>query len=291
VYFEKAIARDPEYAEPHAELGLGYFISGMHGMRPMREVAQSVRAEAERALELNPSDLRPHFLLGAIDLAHDYNWQSAEEHFRVAMAVPHVSADARWVYSSLYLGALGRFSESVAEMGRAVEQDPLNATWHAIWAAHLIHAGDYRRAIEEALKGAEIAQDYFVPQQILGEAYHASGQADEALAAFERAHLLGPWNAAPIGLLAAALWNRGDKARAEQLLEEMGDTPMPPWGRVVFHLHTLDLDAAADWYERMIEHRDPFALVYAAGPATKPLRQHPRWRQLAAAMNLPYRAV
>ena len=289
-YFEEAIVRDPEYAEPHAELGLGHFISGMQGM-PMRDVASSVRAEAKRALELNPSDLRPRFLLGALDLAYDYDWQSAAEHFRVAISAPSVSADARWAYSTLYLGALGRFRESVAEMGRAVEQDPLDAKWHAIWAAHLIHAGDYRRAIEEALKGAQMAQDFFLPQQVLGEAYLATGQPDDALAAFERSHELGPWNAAPTGLLAASLWNRGDKARAEQLLHEIDRAPLPRWGRVLFHLHTLDLDAALEWYERMIEHRDPFALVYASCPATKPLRQHPRWRPLATAMNLPYRAV
>ena len=41
---------ETEYADPHAELALGYFISGMHGFRPMREVAPIVRAEVERAL-------------------------------------------------------------------------------------------------------------------------------------------------------------------------------------------------------------------------------------------------
>ena len=68
---------------------------------------------------------------------------------------------------------------------------------------------------------------------------------------------------------------------------EMGDSPIPLWGRVVFHLLTLALDAAADWYERMIEHRDPFALVYARTSIVAPLRGHHRWPQLAALMQLP----
>jgi len=54
------------------------------------------------------------------------------------MTGPHVPGHARWIYASLYLRGLGRFEESAAEMARAAEQDPLNATWHAIWAAHLI---------------------------------------------------------------------------------------------------------------------------------------------------------
>ncbi len=126
--FEQAIALDAEYADPHAELALGYFISGMHGMRPMREVAPFVRAEVEQALALNPLDPRPRFLSGAIALVHDYDWKAAEAHFAASMGATDVSGHARWIYASLYLRGLGRFAESAAEMERAVRQDPLNAT-------------------------------------------------------------------------------------------------------------------------------------------------------------------
>jgi len=60
---------------------------------------------------------------------------------------------------------------------------------------------------------------------------------------------------------------------------------------VVYHLLTSDLDAAADWYGRMIEHRDPFALVYARASVVEPLRRHPRWPELAARMKLPAMAT
>jgi hypothetical protein len=68
----------------------------------------------------------------------------------------------------------------------------------------------------------------------------------------------------------------------------MGDSPIPSdWGRVVYHLLTLDLDAAAEWYDRMIDARDPFALVYARASIVAPLREHHRWPGLAARMRLP----
>ena len=76
-HFEEAIALDPLYADPHADLGLGYLISGMHGLQPMLEVAPLARKEAERALELNPANPQPRVLLGAIALAHDYDWPAA----------------------------------------------------------------------------------------------------------------------------------------------------------------------------------------------------------------------
>ena len=52
------------------------------------------------------------------------------------------------------------------------------------------------------------------------------------------------------------------------MLTAVGATSKPLWGRVVYHLLTSELDAAADWYEQMIEERDPFALLYARTPAS-----------------------
>ena len=60
---------------------------------------------------------------------------------------------------------------------------------------------------------------------------------------------------------------------------------------MVYHLYTLDLDAAADWYERTVEHRDPFALVYARTSIVAPLREHHRWPELAALRQLPAEAT
>jgi eukaryotic-like serine/threonine-protein kinase len=285
--FEQAIALDATYADPHAELALGYFICGMHGIRPMREVAPFVRAEVERALELNPSDPRPRFLSGAIALVHDYDWKAAETHFAASMNVTDVSGHARWIHASLYLRGLGRFEESAAEMGRAVQQDPLNATWHAIWAAHLLDAKRFDQAIDEGLRATELEPNYFVAQHLLGEAYLASGRSNEAMSAFERAYQLAPWNAVAVALLAASLWQRGEKAQAEQLIDQAGDSPLPLWGLVVYHLLTSNLDHAADWFERMIESRDPFALVYARASIVEPLHGHHRWPELAARMRLP----
>jgi serine/threonine-protein kinase len=285
--FEEAIALDPAYADAHAEFGLGYFIAAMHGILPLREVVLGIRAEAQRAVELDPSEPEPRFLLGAVAAAHDYDWNAATEHFHAAMIKPHVSANARWAYASLYLGALGRFQESTAEMARAVDQDPLNATWRAVWSAHLLCAGGHEQAIEQALKALELAEHYFVPQFILGEAYLASGRFDEAIAVLQKSHQAAPWHAMPTGNLAAALFLRGDAARAREMIRLMGDAPVPVWGRVLYHLHALEIDAAADWYERMIEERDAFAIVYANAPITKALRESDRWPRLAALMNLP----
>jgi hypothetical protein len=47
------------------------------------------------------------------------------------------------------------------------------------------------------------------------------------------------------------------------------------------------MEAAADWFKKMIEQRDPFALIFARVSVTKPLRQSSHWPKLASMMNLP----
>lgn len=286
-YFEQAIRLDPGFADPHAELALGHFISGMHGMRPMLEVTALVRAEVESALALDPRDPRPRFLLGAVALVQDFDWSIASSHFATSMNVKDVSPYARWIYASLFLRGHACFEESSNEMARAVEQDPLNATWHAILAAHLLDTTRPEQAVPAALRATELEPEYFIAQHLLGEAMWANGRKAEAVPIFELAHRQAPWNAVAVGWRAVAMWHLGERGPAGELMSALGDSPMPLWGRVLYHLHTNDLEAAANWYQRMIDSRDPFSLVYAMGDAMRPLRQHPRWERLREQMRLP----
>jgi eukaryotic-like serine/threonine-protein kinase len=209
-HLEQAIRLDPNFADPHAELALGHFISGMHGMRPMLEVTPLVRTEVERALALDPRDQRPRFLLGAAALVQDFDWSTAASHFAASMSAKDVSPYARWIYASLFLRGYARFEESSDEMARAVEQDPLNATWHAILAAHLLDTPRREQAIPAAMRATELEPDYFIAQHLLGEALWANARKVEAVPTFELAHRQALWNAVATGWHAVALWQLGE---------------------------------------------------------------------------------
>ena len=58
------------------------------------------------------------------------------------------------------------------------------------------------------------------------------------------------------------------------------------FGRALYPVLCGDIDEAADWYERAIEEREPFALVFAKGPLTRDFRQSQHWPRLAKMMNL-----
>ena len=87
--------------------------------------------------------------------------------------------------------------------------------------------------------------------------------------------------------IAGSLAHTGDKSRAAEIIRQMGASPTPVMGRVLYHLLCSETDEAADWYEKAIEQREPFALIIAAAPCNRVLRESPRWPALAKMMNLP----
>jgi serine/threonine-protein kinase len=285
--FKQAMALDPGFAEPHASLGFNYFLSALLGMGSLKDMMPLVGAEATEALHLQPSDPGPHFLLGAVAAAYEYDWKKAGEHFRVATAGPSVSAEAHWAYASLYLQPLGRFEDAVFQMERAVERDPLNAMWRGVFTSHLTHAGLYDRAIDQSKEASSIDPTHLVPFANLGEAYVTMGRWPEAIGALEQAYQIAPRFALSTGMLAGALVRIGERMRAEELIREMGDAPQPVIGRVLYHVLCSEMEPAADWYERAIEQRDPFALIFANTPLLGAFRQTARWQKLARMMNLP----
>jgi TolB-like protein len=285
--FEQAIALDPNYAAPHAELGLNYLLLAPNAVRTLTEVAPLVRAKAQRALELDPSEGNSHFLLGAVAAAHDYDWKEAAGHFAKAMSAISVSAEARWAYAVHYLRALGFRHEAAEQMQRAVEQDPLNVTWRAILAHTLSTTEMYDRALEELRKALELDESHWLPNFILAETYLELGNLPEAAAAAEKAYRAYPRHSMTWGIFAAVLARLGEKDRAAALVREGGESPNPIWGRVLYHLFCSEIDQAARWYERMIQQREPFAVIFASDSVLKPLRISGHWPKLARLMNLP----
>ncbi len=288
-HFEKAIALDPHYADPHVSLGFSYFGDCMVGGQSLHELAGAIRTEANTALALDPSNLEPHFLLGTVAVAYDYDWETALRHFELSLTADNTSAEAHWAYASLYLQPRGRLKEAADHMERAVARDPLNAHWRGVFVSHLSHAGLFERAIREAEEAIRIDSAQFSPYTTLGEAYVMLERWADAIPPLEHARVLIPTFSMNLGFLAGAHVRAGNRERGAEMLRALDGTARPPIGRALYHVVVGELDLAAQWYERAIHERDPFALVFAACRPLNVLRETPHWPRLAGLMRLPHR--
>jgi eukaryotic-like serine/threonine-protein kinase len=290
-YFEKAISLDPQYAMAHAALASYYWSLAFNGLQPAREVMEHARASALKALDLDPSLPEALAALGVGTAAFDYDWKASERWFQRAMACDSVNAGVRWCYAFYYLMPLGRLNEALRELERAVEDDPLNFGMRVALINGLHAAGMDERAIALAKRALETDSTRWSAHLVLARIYSYRGQLAEALASAEKAYQLASWNVRVIALLAAILIQSGENARAEELVDklraESADGYGTPMALAVFYSICGDIDAAADWFEKAIEQRDPSVVGYLRTPLMKLLQSSPRWPALAKQMNLP----
>jgi TolB-like protein len=287
--FEEAIAFDASYADPHFELGTYYAFMAMAGLRPGRELAPLIRAQAETALRLDASLLSAHALLGFVAATHDYDWAEAERQFRLATAAERVSPEARYWYALLYLVPLGHGLAAVRQMEVAVEHDPLNVFLRTGLAGACNLARRFDRTLQELRKVLEIDDAHWMPNFGEGAVYVATGRYEDAVRAFERGHQVAGRNAQIIGHLAGTLAVLGNRDRAAGLIGQLleGPSHLAPIGMAAYHAICHEVDEAAAWFEKAIEFRDPVAVIYTRHPPCDAMRRSGKWPTLARMMNLP----
>ena len=158
-YFEQAIAQQPDFAHAYAELAVAQFQFLFSGPLSPREAIPKAEAAARRAIELDDTLARGHWILGQILSTFHWKWADADAAYERAdrLRAPGRQSPAT-ARSALIRG--GRFVEAikVAEHARAL--DPLS----------------------------------YSAQMDVGIAYRASGQHGQALEEFRRAHDLDPGN-------------------------------------------------------------------------------------------------
>jgi TolB-like protein/Tfp pilus assembly protein PilF len=283
-FLEQAIALDPEYSEAYAELGQYYFLLGAFGAYSTSETMAATRAQAQKALELNPANPRVHALLCTVAGAFDYDWKEAERQYRLALASDPVPFSVRGRCAISYLLPLGRFQEAITQFERDLEQDPLSVASRAFLARTLLAAGLYDRALAEAQTCLEIDENHWLPLSVMSLICVQLGHIEEALQAAEKCVRAVPWRSSVVGLLGGILAQFGEADRLDGLVAKLRE--MAPIGFFWYHLLRSEIDAAADYYAKMIEQRDPEATHLAAGRFLQPLRSSPRWPALAKMMNL-----
>ena len=81
----------------------------------------------------------------------------------------------------------------------------------------------------------------------------------------------------------------GERSRAEALIGQMSKAQgglVAASGMVLYHLICGEVDAAADWFEKAIEQRDPVMVPWLRLPLTKPRRMSLRWPKIATMSQL-----
>jgi TolB-like protein len=289
LFYERAIELDPQYALAHTMYADYLFGRTTLGTSSLREVATAIRSLAQRALELDPSLAEAHGPLCLLAATYDYDWHEAGRQFALATPGGRGSPQVHVSCGLFFFLGSGRREEAVEQLKLAVQEDPLHLSYRAILALGLIAVCRFDEADELLNQSRDLDPNFMFTLLILATSRATRQKFGEALRFAEKAFSLAPWYAPAVGIYAGLLVRTGEPARGREIVQALGagEAYGTSKGLAIFHALCGDIDAAAHWYERGIEERDPDVPYQLQGARAETLRASPRWPRLAALMNLP----
>jgi TolB-like protein/Tfp pilus assembly protein PilF len=287
-FYEQAITLDPRFALAHAEyaeLLMGHsYMEYAH----QSEMAPLSRAQALKALELDPSLSEAHGSLCAIAATHDRDWPEAHRQFLLATSGSHSSPLTRRQCGWTYLLASGQVNEAVRQLQLAVQADPLHLEYRSVLGACLDAAGRHDEAAGILLQTLEFAPGTLTPTMFLTISYYNRGMFADALALAESMFVLAPFYPLGLSLYAGLLTRTGQPPRGQTLLQRLRPgSPGVNTMMATYYLLCDELDQAANWFEQALASRDANAMTLMQLTIGKELRASKHWPKLAALMNLP----
>ena len=290
-YCEQAIALDPTYARAHVVLAESLLLNAYWGFTDPREALPRAKAAALEAIRLDETIAEAHGVLGAVLGVGEFDWQGAERELVRGLELNPSSAVVRFYYAMWFLRVVGRVGQALTEMHRALELDPLDVYYNALFG-YLLHANrQFDPALAQLQRTIEMHPTSWFPYWALSIPCALHGRFDEAIAAAEKANELSGRNALAMGMLGRAYALAGRTAEARQLLEELmarrRATYVPACSIAFIHRGLGDLEDWVEWIAKGIEERDQNSIVaLKTEPSYDAMRPHPAYQALLRKMNL-----
>ena len=188
-HFQRAIDLDASYAHAYSGLSDTYTMLGTVGLLPMREAYPLARAAALKAIELDGMLAEAHTSLAFILADYDWDWDTADRHFRSAVELNPNYETAVRTYSG-YLAWWGRDKEALEFAGRARDLDPVSPNARQNLGLAHYFARRYDDAITQFREALDLDPNFGQAHVMLGRTYVAKGLPDRAVEELERAKSL-----------------------------------------------------------------------------------------------------
>jgi TolB-like protein/DNA-binding winged helix-turn-helix (wHTH) protein/Tfp pilus assembly protein PilF len=290
--FQRAIAKDPDYALAYSGLADAYTVQALWGWESPEQALERAKAAAEKALALNSSLAEAHASLANVKL-YSWDFRGAEQEFRRALELNPSYANAHHWFSHC-LVALGRMDESLAETNRALIFDPLDLSIQTHLGWHHYFAREYDQAIapiQKALKGDTSPRSRTGPHAILGAVYEQKGMYDEAIANFRDAVAQSGGIPVYVAQLAHTQAASGNRSEALRLLEELKRLPkdkyVPPEEIAAVYVALGQKETAFEWLEQAYQVRSASLVNLKVDPRFDSLRSDQRFSDLVQRIGLP----
>jgi len=298
-YFQKAIAKDPQYALAYTGVADSFAALGSSGYLSPKEAFRKAKEAAIKALELDPSLAEAHTAVGFAKFFSDWNWSGAEDEFKQAIALNPNAAGAHAGYS-FCLTVTGRLDEAVKEVELVRDLDPFSAVSNRVLGGTLYLARRYDDALSQFRRSLEMFPDQFGFYNDIADVYEHKKMFAEAFAARQQA--LSMQKDPTVDALAEAykrLGYRGWLLKKIQILEQAPPQTIQTGeqesrldmfkvlGIAYFYALLNDEPHAMTYLERTYDGGNPAVVWLQIDPHWDSIRSSPRFRDLVRRIGLP----
>ena len=289
LYFETAIASDPQSAEAQAGLAETLFAQHMAGQAAATTLLAAARAAAHAAVGLDPASAAGWSVLGYARLVVDRDFAKADEALTRAITLAPAAAGPRRA-RAFALTAASRLVEAERTAREALALDPLALATRGGLLQILLTARRYRQAAIEAQAMIDLAAQSPEAWYSLGWARVLGGAVGEGVTAL--LHGLALWGVdethrTPLQTAFAEYGLAGLCAAGADLFEtqQVLFTPRPT-DIAMLRAMAGQTDQAFAALDRAAARADPYLLLLNDLPWFDGLNNDPRWRPLVERFRL-----
>lgn len=283
-YFEKAVAEDDEFALAYAALAQTYALLPAYGDFPVFEAVSKGQGAAARAVGLNASQAEAYSALGQIRQNFEWDFESADRHYRNAIKFnPGYATAHQWRAEALLF--LGDYDGSRTEIDLALDLDPSSAPAQHVKAYQHITRREFGAA--NRVLDRLLAANPQYPLALVSKASVAIIQKEYSVADGALIRLAG--NDAGLrstyrAVVAAA--RSGERGPANAALESLKQRRSP--SEIALWLALIgEPDAAMaqmqEAYESGADANLPFMLLH---PAFDGIRQRPEYQNMLTELHM-----
>ena len=287
-YFQQAVEKDSNFALAYALMADCYYLQVYYRYNPAPETIGNSDAAAERALLLDDSVAEGHVARAMVQSLQKKGRLTMESLRRALELNPNLAiAHLRYAWC---LSAFGRLNDSVREMKRAQELDPLSPTNNTALGMILVYARQFPSSLDYCYKAAELAPNEAPIQENLAIAYALNGMYQQAIEHYQRVGQLNPDKKGDaLAWVATALVSAGRKPEADSMMPEILDLATAgkadPYNIAVLYAARGEKKSAFEWFAKALDTSQMIDPLIRYDPQLDALRSDSRFAALLRQHN------
>jgi len=289
-YFQKAIAKSPDYVAAYNKLAASYQILSNMDSVPKQEGHLMAKILTARALEIDPRSGQAHGQKGWDALLYDLDFATAGAEFNRAVELNPNGVEGHQGLAEYY-ASVGQTDRAVLEIRRAQAVDPLSYIVNDDVCRMLYFSRRFDEALAQCKANLDLDPQLQRPLWKMGSIYAAKGLDDTAASVFLQAYERADAPPATMAALKSGEQKSGLRGMCLAVLQitnrEINKEKYDPFFMAVAYTYAGDKDKALIWLERAFDERS-FGITYiGVDPTFDSLRSFPRFQYLVQRMRQP----